>query len=148
MADVRKVVLVECSARELFDLVDDVEAYPDFLPWCGGTQVLERSGDRTIATLHINYHGVKAHFTTCNDKQPPTAMQMHLRDGPFRKLEGQWAFKQLGDAGCKVEFYLHYEFANRLLEKVVGPVFSHIATTFVDAFVKRASQLKMPGKQE
>ncbi|MBK9219546.1 MAG: type II toxin-antitoxin system RatA family toxin [Uliginosibacterium sp.] len=146
MADVRKVILVECSASELFDLVDDVETYPEFLPWCGGTEVLERTEDRTVATLHIHYHGVKAHFTTRNDKQRPTAMQMHLRDGPFKKLEGHWDFKPLGETGCKVEFYLHYEFSNRLLEKIVGPVFSHIATTFVDAFVKRAGQLKSSGK--
>lgn len=146
MADVRKVVLVERSAQDLFNLVDQVEAYPEFLPWCGGTEVLERTPATTVATLHIHYHGVKAHFTTCNSKQAPGAMQMHLREGPFKKLEGQWHFTQLGDVGCKVEFSLHYEFSSRLLDKVLGPVFNHIATTFVDAFIKRAEQLQSQGK--
>lgn len=143
MADVRKVVLVELPAQELFNLVDQVETYPEFLPWCGGTEVLERTDTSTVATLHILYHGVRAHFTTRNEKQWPSAMQMHLKEGPFKKLEGQWQFTPLGDVGCKVEFSLHYEFSNRLLEKVLGAVFNHVATTFVDAFIKRAEQLKL-----
>mgnify|MGYP001810106488 CR=1 FL=1 len=142
MAEVRKTVLVERSARVLFDLVEDVEAYPEFLPWCGGTEVLERSEATTVATLHINYHGVRAHFTTCNEKQPHSLMLMHLREGPFARLEGLWRFTQLGEIGCKVEFVLQYEFSSRLLGKALGPVFNHIASTFVEAFIKRATQIR------
>ena len=140
MAEVKKIVLVERTPAQMFALVDGVEDYPKFLPWCGGTEVLERTDEMTVATLHINYHGIRSHFTTANTKAAPRQMKIALRDGPFRQLEGEWLFHPLGDVACKIEFRLHYEFSNGLLEKLVGPVFSHIANTFVDAFVKRAQQ--------
>lgn len=138
MADVRKTVLVEFRPDEMFDLVDCIEEYPQFLPWCGGTELLGRDDLVTVARLHINYHGLRSHFSTRNSKQRPGAMSIHLEDGPFHKLEGEWQFHPLGDSACKVDFRLQYEFSNRLIEKAVGPVFHHIANTFVDAFVRRA----------
>jgi len=146
MALVEKSVLIEHTAQHMFDLVDRVEDYPQFLPWCGATELKARTDTQTVATLHINYHSVKAHFTTENDKEIPRWMAIKLVDGPFKKLEGRWHFKPLGDAACKIEFSLAYEFSNKLLEKIIGPVFSHIANTFVDAFVKRADQLYRQGK--
>ncbi|MDY0012193.1 MAG: type II toxin-antitoxin system RatA family toxin [Rhodocyclaceae bacterium] len=141
MAAVKKSVLIEFTPRQMFDLVDQVELYPQFLPWCGGTELLARDEQITAARLHINYHGLKAHFSTENAKEAPFWMEIRLKDGPFRHLEGMWRFTPLGDTACKVEFELHYEFASKLLEKAVGPVFSHIANTFVDSFVKRAEQI-------
>jgi len=141
MALVEKSVLIEYSAREMFDLVDRCEDYPQFLPWCSQTEVKFRDDQRTVATLHINYHSVKSHFTTENDKEIPGAMNIKLVDGPFRRLEGAWRFKALSDKACKIEFQLHYEFSSKLFEKVIGPVFNHIASTFVDAFVRRAGQV-------
>ncbi|HQR04704.1 MAG: type II toxin-antitoxin system RatA family toxin [Proteobacteria bacterium] len=138
MAVVEKTVLIEFTPAQMFDLVDRVEEYPRFLPWCGGIELHERSTDRTVATLHISYHGVKSHFSTENAKEAPFHMRMALRDGPLKHLDGDWRFTPLGEHACKVQFRLHYEFSNRLLEKVVGPVFNHIANTFVDAFVQRA----------
>jgi len=125
----------------MFDLVDGVESYPQFLPWCGSTEVKFRDDKKTVATLHINYHSVKAHFTTENDKEIPEWMSIRLVDGPFRRLEGMWRFKPLAENACKIEFSLSYEFSSKLFEKVIGPVFSHIANTFVDAFTKRAAQV-------
>lgn len=141
MASVQKTVLIEYSAEQMFALVDEVEKYPQFLPWCARTELLERDRTQTAATLHINFHGVKTHFSTRNDKEVPKWMKIHLVDGPFRALEGSWTFKPLGETACKIEFVLNYEFSNRLLEKVIGPVFNKIAKTFVDAFVKRAKQI-------
>lgn len=141
MADIRKLVLIERTPKQMFDLVDDVESYPEFLPWCGGGEVRERSELRTLATLHVNYHGIKTHFSTANLKERPGLMKMRLMEGPFRHLDGEWRFTPLGTTACKIEFRLHYEFSSHLLEKVLGPVFNHIANTFVDAFVKRASQI-------
>lgn len=138
MAVIEKSVLIECSAEQMFALVDGVEDYPKFLPWCGGSEVIERTPEKTVARVHINYHGVKSHFSTENFKEYPTAMGMKLLDGPFRKLDGSWRFKPLAEQACKVEFHLHYEFSSKLLEKVIGPVFNHIASTFVESFVKRA----------
>jgi ribosome-associated toxin RatA of RatAB toxin-antitoxin module len=141
MALVEKSVLIERSARQMFDLVDGVENYPQFLPWCGSTEVKFRDDKKTVATLHINYHSVKAQFTTENDKEIPGWMSIRLVDGPFRRLEGMWRFKPLAENACKIEFSLNYEFSSKLFEKVIGPVFSHIANTFVDAFTKRAAQV-------
>jgi ribosome-associated toxin RatA of RatAB toxin-antitoxin module len=141
MADVKKQVLVEFTPVQMFDLVDRCEDYPLFLPWCGGTEVHARSEKVTVATLHINYHGLKAHFSTQNEKLAPVKMLIRLREGPFRHLDGNWHFTPLGDKACKIEFNLHYEFSNKLLEKALGPVFNHIANTFVDSFVKRAQQV-------
>jgi len=141
MALVEKSVLVAYSAQQMFDLVDRCEEYPRFLPWCGQGEVTFRDDRRTVATLHINYHGIKSHFTTENIKDAPGSMQIRLVDGPFRRLEGLWRFRILSDTACKIEFQMHYDFSSKLLEKVIGPVFNHIANTFVDAFVKRAEQV-------
>ncbi len=141
MAVVEKSVLIERTAVQMFELVDRVEDYPEFLPWCGGAELIERTDSRTVARLHINYHGLKAHFATENPKERPRWMDIKLRDGPFRSLDGGWKFTPLGDAACKVEFRLHYEFSSKVLEKVLGPVFHHIANTFVESFVKRAQQI-------
>ncbi len=141
MADVKKTVLIEFTPAQMFELVDRCEDYSQFLPWCGGAEVLRRTDAVTAATLHINYHGIKAHFSTENEKRYPHEMLIRLTEGPFSRLDGGWRFIPLGEAACKVEFYLHYEFSSRLLEKVLGPVFSHIAGTFVESFVKRAGQV-------
>ncbi|WP_137718609.1 type II toxin-antitoxin system RatA family toxin [Methylobacillus flagellatus] len=141
MAQVEKSVLVGHSAERMYTLVDDVQRYPEFLPWCGGVDLLERSEQTTTATLHIAYHGIKQHFTTQNAKTFPSRMDIKLKDGPFRHLEGVWHFIPLNEEACKIEFRLNYEFSNGFLEKIIAPVFSHIANTFVDSFVTRADQL-------
>ncbi|MBL8442082.1 MAG: type II toxin-antitoxin system RatA family toxin [Betaproteobacteria bacterium] len=141
MAVVEKTVLIEHSAREMFDLVDACEDYPAFLPWCSHTELKYRDEHRTVATLHINYHSVKSCFTTDNSMEIGVWMNIRLVDGPFRRLEGSWQFKSLAERACKIQFQLHYEFSSKLFEKVIGPVFSHIANTFVDAFVRRADQV-------
>lgn len=140
MAIVEKTVLIERPPAQMFDLVDRVEDYPQFLPWCGGTELHERTTGTTVATLHINYHGLKSHFSTSNEKEAPHWMNIRLRDGPLKQLDGSWRFIPLGDVACKIEFKLHYEFSSKLLEKALGPVFNHIANTFVESFVKRANQ--------
>jgi ribosome-associated toxin RatA of RatAB toxin-antitoxin module len=142
MRSVKKSVLVPYSAAQMFELVDRVELYPQFLPWCGGTQVLEQGENRKTARIDIDYHGVRAHFTTDNVNDPPRSIVVTLKDGPFRHLHGEWRFIALSEHGCKVEFDLAYEFATSLLDRMIGPVFSHIANTFIDAFVKRAESLR------
>lgn len=145
MAEVRKQVLIEFTPAQMFELVDHCEDYPQFLPWCGGAEVQERTDSRTVATLHISYHGIKANFTTENVKEYPREMKIGLREGPFTHLDGLWCFTALGDTACKVEFNLHYQFSSKLLEKALGPVFSHIANTFVESFIKRAQQVYPKG---
>jgi ribosome-associated toxin RatA of RatAB toxin-antitoxin module len=138
MAVVKKNVLVAFSAEQMFALVEKVEDYPLFLPWCGGVEVAERTDTHLKATLSINYHGIKQSFTTQNVNSPPHSMEMHLVDGPFKQLHGTWAFTALRKDACKIEFDLRYEFSSKLLEHLIGPVFSKITNSFVDAFCERA----------
>ena len=141
MPSVKKSVLVPYSAAEMFELVDRIELYPQFLPWCGGTQALETRADGKTARIDIHYRGVRAHFTTDNVVRAGESIVITLRDGPFRHLHGEWRFSPLAPDACKVELALAYEFATHLLERAVGPVFGHIANTFIDAFVRRAEAI-------
>lgn len=141
MAVVHKSVFVAFSAEQMFALVDRIEDYPQFLPWCGGVEVRRPAENTVVATIAIHYHGVKRSFTTENRNTPPAAIGMTLVDGPFKQLTGAWTFKPLRADACKIEFELHYEFSSRLLEQLIGPVFNMIANSFVDSFCKRAETI-------
>jgi ribosome-associated toxin RatA of RatAB toxin-antitoxin module len=141
MHSVKKSVLLWYSAQTMYDLVVDVEAYPQFLPWCASATVEHATAKGMRATLGIDYLGVKQHFTTTNTHTPGRLIHLSLERGPFSALQGQWKFTPLKDDACKIEFSLDYSFSNGLLERVVGPVFDTIASTFVDAFVKRAEAI-------
>ena len=138
MAVVHKSVFLGYSAEQMFDLVAKVEDYPKFLPWCGGVEVRERGENHVVASVGINFHGVKQHFTTSNSNTPSSEIRMKLVDGPFKTLDGTWTFKALREDACKVELDLHYEFSSKLLEQVIGSVFGMIANSMVDSFCKRA----------
>lgn len=141
MPVVHKSVLIGYSAEQMFSLVERVEDYPKFLPWCGGVKVLQRESDKLVASIAINYHGLKQSFTTENINTPPTSMKMTLVEGPFKHLDGLWTFKPLRPDACRIDFDLHYEFSSRILEQLIGPVFNMIANSFVDSFCKRADTI-------
>ncbi|MFO1324791.1 MAG: type II toxin-antitoxin system RatA family toxin [Burkholderiales bacterium] len=144
MHRVQKSVLVPFAAQQMFDLVDAVERYPDFLPWCDGSHVLETHAGGKTARLDIHYAGIRAHFTTDNRNDPPASIVVTLKDGPFRHLHGEWSFRTLAPHASKVELMLAWEFKTHLLEAAVGPVFNRIVNTFVDAFVRRAEAVYPP----
>jgi len=141
MADVFKTVLIPHSAERMYHLVTDVAKYPEFLPWCGGVEVFEENEGILDAKIHIKFKGLNQYFHTRNTNVRPSSIDMNFVDGPFKKFEGKWLFTSLREDACKVEFKLHYEFESILLEKIIGPVFGMIASTFVDGFVNRADQL-------
>lgn len=144
MKTVHKSVLIWYSPREMYDLVTDVNRYPEFLPWCDKAQVLESAADIVTAQVGIAFSGIHQTFTTRNRQQPGEAVHMELVDGPFSQLDGQWRFTPVGDGtqrACRIELELRYGFSNVILGKLVGPVFDRIAATLVDAFVKRAEQV-------
>jgi ribosome-associated toxin RatA of RatAB toxin-antitoxin module len=141
MIEVRKQVLVLYTPAEMFELVDRVEDYPRFLPWCGRTELHERNTEVTEASLLIDYHGIHQRFTTRNHKEAPYLMHIDLKDGPFRHMQGHWRFTPLGPDGSRVEFALDYEFSNALFDRILSPVFSYIAGNLVDAFIVRAEQV-------
>lgn len=141
MAEIEKSVLIGHSASQMFALVDAVEDYPKFLPWCGGSSVTPQNDSTTHATVQIDYHHIKHSFTTKNIRHPPELITMSLLNGPFQSLDGHWRFTPLAENACKIEFRLHYTFAHMILEKLVGPVFFIIANNFVEAFIERADEV-------
>ncbi len=137
---VHKNILVPHSAENMFHLVNTVEDYPKFLPWCSRSEVLRREGNELEAMLYMDYMKVKQSFGTRNHNTPPHEIRMQLLNGPFKSLNGIWRFTPLGDLGCKVEFQLQYEFASSVLSALIGPVFGRIANTLVDAFIQEADR--------
>ena len=138
MPTVVKSVLVHRPAATMFALVDDVERYPEFLPWCSRSVVYERTPEVTRACIDIDYHGLTSQISTLNRKRPPERMDLEFVEGPFDQFRGHWRFVALGDAGCRVEFALDYAFSNAAIDALLGPVFGNIMETLVDRFVARA----------
>lgn len=145
MPSVHKTVLLPYSAEQMYALVDDVERYPAFLPWCSAATVHERAPGRMVATLGIHFKGIRQSFSTVNEMHAPHSIGMTLRDGPFSTLDGIWRFHTLRHDACKVEFRLDYSFKSGLLGQALLPVFDPIARSFVDAFVRRAEQVYARG---
>lgn len=140
MVQIKKTVLVTHSAAEMFELVDNVAEYPNFLPWCSKTEVLRREGNQLEAMLYMDYMKIRQHFGTRNDNIPQREIRMTLLDGPFKHLQGLWQFTPLGEVGCKIYFELNYEFSSALLSRLIGPVFNHISNSLVTSFVKEADR--------
>ncbi|ANN78227.1 type II toxin-antitoxin system RatA family toxin [Bordetella flabilis] len=138
MHKVQRSVLVPYSDAQMFDLVAGVEHYPEFMPWCGGAEVRSRDEHGMQASITISFAGMKQRFTTRNTHVFPSRIDLELVDGPFSTLVGHWHFQALAPDACKVLFTMEYEFSNRALEALVGPVFNRIATSFIDSFTKRA----------
>lgn len=144
MKQVKKSILLWYTAREMYGLVLNVRAYPQFMPWCEHAEVLEESEQGMTARLSLAYRGVRQSFTTRNTHVPDRSVTLQLVDGPFSRLDGHWEFAPVGEAGanaCRIQFQMNYTFASTALELVVSPVFDRIANTFVDAFVERAERV-------
>ncbi|MCF6189373.1 MAG: type II toxin-antitoxin system RatA family toxin [Cocleimonas sp.] len=138
MPHVDKNALVPFSASQMYKLVADIDAYQDFLPWCSHSEVLTDYGNIMIGKVTIAKGGVNKSFTTENYQHKNKMIEIKLVDGPFKKLEGAWRFEVLKEDACKVSLELDYEFSNKMLGLVVGPVFNKVANTMVDSFVKQA----------
>ncbi len=138
MTTINKSALVAYSAAQMYALVNDIKSYPDFLPWCSGSTILSQNEDEIRATVVIAHGSLNKSFTTCNRLQHDKMVEMRLEQGPFKRLEGFWRFDILGEQACKVSLDLEFEFKNRLVGMAMGPIFSQIANTLVDAFSKRA----------
>lgn len=141
MTTIHRSALVPYSAARMFDLVADIPAYPQFLPWCSGARVLSTHADEVTAAIDIAYGGVHKTFTTRNLLQRGKMMEIRLVEGPFSHLQGFWQFQALGEHESKITLDLEFEVANRLVGMVLTPVFSSIANQLVDRFHRRAAEL-------
>ena len=139
MKHLKKQVLIWYSPAQMYALVTDVARYAEFLPGCASSRVIESHEEGMTAELGLSVVGVKQTFTTRNQHVLNERVDMVLVDGPFSKLEGHWQFVPLGDGqSCKIHLDLHYAFSSAALGALIGPVFDRLASSLVDAFVKRA----------
>lgn len=141
MTTINRSALVLYSAAEMFQLVNGIEDYPKFLPWCKESRILSRTEDEVRAMLDLERAGIRHSFTTCNRLQKNKMIEIRLLDGPFRQLEGFWRFDDLSGQFCKITLDLEFEFSNKLIGIAFGPVFHQVANTLVDAFCKRAEKV-------
>ena len=140
MRRVNRSAIVPYRPQQMFALVDDVESYPEFLPWCSDAKVHSRTDEAVEATLELQKGGMSNHFTTRNSRDEHTAIDIALLGGPFRTLEGGWRFKDLGD-GCKVSLELEFEFESMMVDMMFGRFFEDTCNSLVDAFTRRASEV-------
>jgi len=140
MPRIQRSALVEHSAARMFGLVNDVEAYPRRFAWCEDADVIERGEDRMVAKLELGIGSFRTWFTTENVLRPPVAIDMHLRDGPFRRLEGRWQFHALDESACRVELVLDFEPGSRLLLAPLTLGLQRLADRMVDDFVRAADE--------
>jgi ribosome-associated toxin RatA of RatAB toxin-antitoxin module len=138
---VEKSALVPYSAQQMYELVTNIDQYPEFLPWCSGAVVLQKTPDSVTAKLEISFKGIRQSFTTCNTHKSASVIDMRLVDGPFKQLTGRWQFIALQDKASKVCLFLEYEFSNALLDKLIGPVFGMVSNSLVDGFIQRAETI-------
>ena len=138
---IQRSALLPYPAQALFDLVNDVASYPEFLPWCRASQVLEVGDSHMLASLEVAKGSLSQRFVTRNALVPGLRIEMNLEEGPFTRLHGVWEFKALGDKACKISLDLSFDYAGPLVRATLGPLFNQAANTLVDAFCQRAKQL-------
>jgi ribosome-associated toxin RatA of RatAB toxin-antitoxin module len=136
--EIRRSALVKFSPEQMFDLVIDVERYPQFLPWVAAAQLHERTERDLLASMEMQKSGVRERFSTRNEFERPAFMTMRLVNGPFRVLEGRWSFAPIGSVGTKIELEMRFEFANPVIALLFGKAFEQSCNTLIDAFIARA----------
>ncbi|EIC84389.1 type II toxin-antitoxin system RatA family toxin [Serratia sp. M24T3] len=141
MPHISRSALVPFSAEQMYSLVNDVDAYPKFLPGCTGSRVLDKTDNTMVAAVDVAKAGISKTFTTKNTLTSNQSIDMQLVDGPFRKLLGGWNFTPLSPEACKVELNLDFEFTNKLIELAFGKIFKELAGSMVQAFTQRAKEV-------
>jgi len=142
MTTITRNSLVMYTPQEMYDLVNDIEAYPTFLPWCRDSKIISKTDDVICASLDLAKGGIHHVFSTRNTLDPGKSIDIQLIDGPFRHLEGHWQFGMIGDnQGCRVQLDMDFEFSSRLIDMALGPIFTQISGSLVEAFCKRAHEI-------
>jgi ribosome-associated toxin RatA of RatAB toxin-antitoxin module len=146
MPRVHRSALLPYPPEQLFGLVSDVAAYPEFVPWCEKAEVLSQTDREQLAALTLRKGPVRERFVTRNTLHYPERIELALEHGPFRHLQGTWRFVPLGEAGCKVELEMDFELTHRIWQRMFGALFSRVVDSLVDSFRERARRLYGPGK--
>ncbi len=141
MSKVSRNALVPFSAQQMFELVNNTEQYPEFVPWCSNSEEKIFSENKKQATLYFSRGAIKTSFTTENDLVANKKIVLHLVDGPFSELQGEWRFIDIGETGSKVELDVEFELSNRMLKLALESFFTQVCDRLVNAFVQRANQI-------
>lgn len=141
MAIIRKDAWVPYTSAQMFELVDKVEDYPYFLPWCQETTIYSRGDKEVKARIVVAKGAIRHSFSTVNHLQKPKVIDVHLLEGPFRRLEGSWRFETAERGGCNIHFHLEFEFSNKLINLTAGPILQKAAGSFIEAFCQRAKEI-------
>lgn len=141
MTRIERSAIVPFSAEKMFKLVDDIAAYPSFLPWCKSTTIYSREAAAVKASIQISKAGINKSFTTCNINDHYKTIELNLVEGPFKSLKGRWRFDALKSNASKVSLEIEFEFSSKFLSMTIGPVFSQICNTLVNSFVTRAQDV-------
>lgn len=145
MPQISRTALVPYSAEKMYQLVNDVKSYPEFLPGCVGSRVLESSAQQMTAAVEVSKAGISKTFTTRNALTSNQSILMHLVDGPFKSLVGGWKFTPLAADACRIDFQLNFEFTNKLVELAFGHIFKELISSMVQAFTIRAKEVYRVG---
>lgn len=141
MTIIQKNALVPYTPAQMFDLVNRIEDYPQFLPWCKETTVYSRDGNEVKARIVVAKGAIRHSFATVNRLQQNKIIEVRLLEGPFRRLEGFWQFEAIETGGCRINFNLDFEFSNKLINLTTGPVLQKVAGSFIEAFCQRAKEI-------
>lgn len=141
MPTINKKAVVPYTTQQMYDLVNDIEKYREFVPWCERSKVLSQTDDEIRATLAFSRGGIAKSFTTMNRLQPHRMIEIRLVDGPFKQLEGFWRFEEVENSHSRIVLDLEFEFSNRLLAMMFGPLFHQVAVMLVDCFSARAKEV-------
>lgn len=139
--DIQRSALLPYSAQAMYELVNDVRRYPEFLPWCVSTELLESTETSLRARISVAKAGISQHLTTRNRMVPGESILLEMEDGPFKHFRGQWQFKPLMEKACKISLELSFDYDSPLVQATLGPIYTQAANTMVDAFCQRAKQL-------
>ena len=141
MTRINRYKVVPYTSAEMYQLVNDIQAYPEFLPWCQSTNIIKSGSHELMADISMSIGRLSQSFTTENSMQPDQSISMRLVKGPFKKLSGQWQFTEQSDISCEVALDMEFEFKNRLIKHAMGKAFNRILDTLVDAFSQRAVEV-------
>jgi ribosome-associated toxin RatA of RatAB toxin-antitoxin module len=141
MPSIQRQALMPYSAKQMYDIVNEVDRYPEFLPWCADSRILSQDEGSMEASILMRKGKLNHSFTTCNRLQDGKRIEVQLVKGPFKTLTGAWLFNDLPSHGSKIELDLKFEFSSRIISMLIGPIFTQIANSLVDAFCQRAHEL-------
>lgn len=141
MPQINRSALMPFKQKDIFNLVNDVEAYPDFLPWCSSAKILEKTSDKVLAKLTLQKMGISYELVTRNRLSPFNLIDIELVEGPLQNLKGEWLFTELGHLGCKVEMSLGFEMKKRFIDKAMGSLLENAAEDMVRLFSSRAASI-------